>query len=201
MCIIYSFHLTFLPPSLPLTLPGYTHLPVKSGNPRQPLQALHRASPLLLHRLLHQSLCPGLHQSFPGQEIPQVCCQLHHRGFSIVKAKFIIETQVFYRTKRLHDALYTREKSPTRLQIYSIDWNLAHVSHTKIIPMTHIHNVRILKCDSFTTVLRSCRAYPCTYVYISLLLLCSKRSMIYACSGCDSHHLQLLGKRLEVGAS
>jgi tRNA (guanine26-N2/guanine27-N2)-dimethyltransferase len=29
----------------------------------------------------------------------------------------------------------------------------------------------------------------------------SKRSMIYACSGCDSHHLQLLGKRLEVGAS
>ena len=40
---------------------------------------------------------------------------------------------------------YTHARNlETRLQIYSIDWNLARVTHTKIIPMTHIHNVRIL---------------------------------------------------------
>ena len=42
-------------------------------------------------------------------------------------------------------------------------------------------------------------------IYIVLVCvfdtLCSKRAMVYACSGCESYYLQPMGKRLEEGSS
>lgn len=44
--------------------------------------------------------------------------------------------------------------------------------------------------------------YMLVYMYgVNDDILCSKRSMVYACSGCESYYLQPMGKRLEDGTS
>ena len=142
MCIIASILHSSLPPSLPPShsprvyasscqvwkpTPTATSATSCLSSPlasTSTSESLSRSSPVLPRSRDHSGLLSITPQRF-----------LYSQGNSFLKLKYFIAQNDC--TMR-----YTHARNlETRLQIYSIDWNLARVTHTKIIPMTHIYIV------------------------------------------------------------